>query len=87
MFSPVSQRVHQPVHVRIGLSIENPLRTEQASEQQTQPPGPTIVGPQRPYRLSATELEEASEYPDRVRGRSPHERDQESSPPVRDAPE
>ena len=87
MFSPLSPRVHQPVHDRIGLSIENPPRTEQASEQQTQPLGPTFVGPQRPFRPPSMGLGEALEHLDRVRGRSPHERDQESLPPVRDAPE
>ena len=85
--SRLSQRVHQPVLVRIGLSIENLPGFEQASAQQVQPQGATFVGPQRPFRPSSTEPGEALEYLDRVRGRSPHERDQESLSPVRDAPE
>ena len=87
MFSPSSQLVRQPVLVRIGLSGENLPGFEQASAQQTQPRGATFVGPQRPFRPSSTEPGEALEYLDRVRGRSPHERDQDSLSPVQNAPE
>ena len=87
MFSPSSQLARQPVPVRIGLSGENLPGFEQASARQMLPRGVTFVGPPCLCHPPTTEPEEALEHLGRVRGHSPHERDQDSLPPVRNAPE